>query len=170
MAETDDTGRITLLLGAYADMPGGLLPALREAQFQIGYIPRDSLPAFADVFNLSNAEVYGVVTFYDDLVLDPPASVQIRLCRAEACRAVGSEVLAEHIESTCNARFGSRSADDAFGLRNVFCFGNCAAGPTLEIQGRLIGRANKKKFDAAMAVYRPLDASASASDSQADDQ
>ena len=47
----------------------------------------------ADVLNLSAAEVYGVVSFYHDFRTTPPAAHTLRLCRGEACQAVGGQEL-----------------------------------------------------------------------------
>ena len=126
------------VLAAWSNKPGGLLPALREAQIQLGYVPPDRLDLFADAFNLSRAEVHGVLSFYHDFRTSPPSRHTVRLCRAEACQAVGAETLAAALEQACATAFGTDSAGGV-SLETVYCFGNCAVGPTAEVDGRLIG-------------------------------
>ena len=52
----------------------------------------------AGAMNLSRAEVHGVITYYHHFRSEPPARVTVQLCRAEACRSMGTEALAQHIE------------------------------------------------------------------------
>lgn len=140
MADDVDTV-LQAVLAAWANEPGGLLPALREAQIQLGCVPAERIGDFADAFNLSRAEVHGVLTFYHDFRTSPPPKHTVRLCRAEACQAVGSESLAGELERACGTTFGAQDASDV-GLETVYCFGNCAVGPTAEVDGRLLGRAD----------------------------
>ena len=125
------------VVAAWAGQPGGLLPALREAQLHLGFVPADALDGFAEGFNVSRAEVHGVLSFYHDFRTRPPAAQTIRLCRAEACQAVGSEAIATALEAACGTRFGDDDAT-AVGLETVYCFGNCAVGPTAEVNGKLL--------------------------------
>ncbi|MEI7547652.1 MAG: NAD(P)H-dependent oxidoreductase subunit E, partial [Actinomycetota bacterium] len=91
MSAQDDThnGEIAAIVRSYADLPGGLLPALHAVQHHAGYIDRAHIPLLADVFNLSVAEVHGVITFYKDFRTTPPVGPVIRVCRGEACQARG---------------------------------------------------------------------------------
>jgi formate dehydrogenase iron-sulfur subunit len=115
-------------LAPFAEMPGGLLPALHSLQHADGYVARESIPVLADVFNLSEAEVYGVVTFYKDFRTTPRRGPAVQVCRAEACQARGARAV--------------WAAAEAAGVdaTEVFCLGNCALGPTIAVDGRLHGR------------------------------
>ncbi len=72
---------------------GPLLPILHELVAGFGYVDRQDVVVIADVLNLSVADVHGVVTFYHDFRTTPPAEHEVRLCRGEACQAVGAEAL-----------------------------------------------------------------------------
>lgn len=114
-------------------MRGPLLPILHAVLERFGYVDEGDVPVIADVLNLSRADVLGVVSFYADFRRTPPAAHVVALCRAEACQSVGAQSLyaatAERYES----------ADDVE-VREVFCLGNCALGPSGVIDGRLRGR------------------------------
>jgi formate dehydrogenase subunit gamma len=45
--------------------------------------------------------------------------------------------LAAELQQRLGIRFGEQSGDGRFALDAVYCFGNCARGPTLEIDGAL---------------------------------
>ena len=90
MSANDDTHPdIESVIRSFAEWPGGLLPALHAVQHRDGYIDRAHIPLLADVFNLSVAEVHGVITFYKDFRTTPPAGPVVQVCRGEACQARG---------------------------------------------------------------------------------
>jgi formate dehydrogenase subunit gamma len=54
-------------------------------------VPPAAIERIAAALNLSRAEVHGVITFYHDFRSAPPGRHVLKLCRAEACQAMGSE-------------------------------------------------------------------------------
>ncbi|MFV0463670.1 MAG: NAD(P)H-dependent oxidoreductase subunit E [Nostocoides sp.] len=113
---------------------GPLLPILHEVMDVYGWIAQDDITVIADVLNLSRAEVVGVVSFYDDFATSPPTQHVVRICRGEACQAVG----AEHLATQTSAEYAD---NPQVTVEEAFCFGNCALGPSAQVDGRLIGRA-----------------------------
>lgn len=47
----------------------------------------------AEALNVSKAEVHGCITFYHDFRAGPAGRRVVKLCRAEACQAVGAEAM-----------------------------------------------------------------------------
>lgn len=111
-------------VAACREQRGNLIPILHEIQRTLGHVPEDAVPVLAEELNLSRAEVHGVITFYHDFRSMPAVGHQVRVCRGEACQAVGAEEL-----------FASMP-----GAEQVFCLGNCALGPSAQVDGRLYGR------------------------------
>ena len=69
----------------------------------------------------------------------PPAGVPVRICRAEACQSVGCERARRPRATSGSASTSARRpADGAVTLDQVFCLGNCALGPSVEVDGRLL--------------------------------
>ena len=87
-----DTEAVRAIAAAHRDMPGGLLPALHAVQDRHGHVPPDSVDAIAGEFNLSRAEVHGVLTYYHHFRTAPAAPHVLQVCRAEACQAMGIPV------------------------------------------------------------------------------
>ena len=131
--DADRADRVRAVAQSWNGEPGPLLEVLHAVQAEFGYIDADDLPVIADVLLLSRADVHGVVSFYEDLRPSPPATHQIRLCRGEACQAVGAQDL-----------YGAVSADAADNpdveVHEVFCLGNCALGPSGQLDGHRHGR------------------------------
>lgn len=133
------------------DRVGGALRALREIVVAHGYVSREQERVVADVFNLSRAEVRGVVSFYHDLRTAPPPPLQVRVCQAEACQAVGGRALTKRVETLLGLRLGG--ADERAALLPVYCLGLCAQGPAMEVNGRPVVHAHQ--HDLAAACERP---------------
>jgi formate dehydrogenase subunit gamma len=130
--------------------PAALLPIFHAVQDRLGFVPPGTLPLIARALNLSRADVYGALTFYHDFRTSPPGRHMLKLCRAEACQAVGSERLADEAFARWRVRFGETSPDGEVTLEPVYCLGNCALGPSALVDGRLLGRATVERLEASL--------------------
>lgn len=115
---------------------GGALRALREIVAELGHVDREQERVVADVFNLSRAEVRGIVSFYHDLRTTPAPPEEVRVCQAEACQAVGGRQFTRDVEQRLGLRLGEES--DAVALSAVYCLGLCAQGPSMMVNGALV--------------------------------
>lgn len=131
----------------YADTPGGLLPLLHDIQASLGFIPKDCVPSIASGMSLSRAEVHGVISFYHDFHDQPRGETTIHLCRAEACQAMGSRKLEEHVKASLGIDFGGTTVDGRFSLEPVYCLGNCACSPSIRIGDDVHARVDASRFD-----------------------
>lgn len=140
---------------AHRDDRGALLPILHDIQAEFGYIDAAVVPILAEELNLSRAEIHGVISFYHDFRSSPAAGTHVRICRAEACQAVGADALVEHAKELLGTDIGGTSPGRDATLDQVFCFGNCALGPTVEVNGRIVGRVTPQRFDALVKAVKP---------------
>src|SRR5215475_11535072 len=131
-------------------LPGALMPVLHAIQDALGFIPRDAVPRVAHALNLSQAEVYGVITFYHDFRAAPPGRHVLKLCRAEACQSMGGDALADHAHVRLGTRWGETSADGAVTVEPVFCLGLCACAPAALLDGDPVGRLDRTRLDALL--------------------
>lgn len=136
------------IIERHAAQPGGLLPALHELQDVLGHLPAPLVPDIAEGFNISRAEVHGVISFYPDYRSEPAGRHVLRLCRAEACQAMGGEALARHAREKLNCEFHTTSAGGAITLEPVYCLGLCAQSPAVMFDGRPYARLTPQKLDA----------------------
>ena len=77
----------------HGNRPDALIDILHQVQAALGCVPEAAIPALAEALNLSRAEVHGVVTFYHDFRREPAGRHVLKICRAEACQAMGCEAL-----------------------------------------------------------------------------
>ena len=152
-----DTGKdleaVRNLLAGVSAQPEALLPLLHQVQEEVGYIPKDAIRLVAQALNISRAEVYGVVAFYRDFREEPTAEQVVQLCMAEACQSVGCRSLAAHAQESLGVGLNEATPDGRILVESAYCFGNCAAGPTVRVGDRVYGRVTNESFDALM---RPL--------------
>jgi formate dehydrogenase subunit gamma len=71
----------------------------------------------------------------------------LKICRAEACQAMGCRELIDHAERTHGLDLGKTAADGSITVEEVFCLGNCALSPAVLFDGELIGRVTTDDLD-----------------------
>ncbi|WP_433789056.1 formate dehydrogenase subunit gamma [Actinoplanes sp. CA-252034] len=136
------------LVAAHRGDRGALLPILHRLQAEFGYIDAEVVPVLAAELNISRADVHGVITFYTDFRSEPAGATVLKLCRAEACQAVGADRLIAHAERVLGIKTGQTTPDGSVTLEQVFCLGNCALGPAGQINDRVRGRLSPARLDA----------------------
>lgn len=146
----DANPRIAEILGNLKDLEGALLPILHAVQAEFGHVPQEALPQIARALNISRAEVHGVMSFYHDFRERPAGRHVVKLCRAEACQAMGADRIAAHARAALGVDFHETTADDRVTLEPVFCLGLCACGPAALIDGKLHGRVDAARLDALL--------------------
>ncbi len=112
--------------------------------------PRPAISQIAEALNLSRAEVYGIVSFYHDFRETPPGRHVLRLCRAEACQAMGAERVASQIRDHLGICWHETTADGRVTLEPVFCLGLCAVGPSGMLDGEPLARLDARKLASAL--------------------
>jgi formate dehydrogenase subunit gamma len=135
---------IDACISRHKGQPGGLLPLLHAVQQGVGFIPESAVADIARGMNLSRAEVHGVISFYHDFLTAPPAQHRVKICRAEACQAMGSRELEAHVRQRLGDEAG---AGGSISVEPVYCFGNCACSPSVEVDGKLYARVNAQRID-----------------------
>jgi formate dehydrogenase subunit gamma len=145
-SQNQPTGTADERVARHLKKDASLIAVLHAIQDEAGYIPADVIAPLAQAMSLSRAEVHGVITYYHHFRSEPPARVTVQLCRAEACRSMGTEALAAHIEGHTGCKFDSGHRVDNE-LETVYCLGQCALSPAMTINGELHARVTPKKFE-----------------------
>ncbi|WP_429206976.1 formate dehydrogenase subunit gamma [Massilia sp. UYP11] len=128
-----------------------LLPVLHAIQDRLGFIPPDAVEGLAHSFNLSRAEVHGVITFYHYFKTTQPARCTVQVCRAEACQSMGADALLAHARQALGCDLHEHSADGGFALEPVYCLGQCATAPAIMINDAVHARVTPARFDRLVA-------------------
>jgi formate dehydrogenase subunit gamma len=150
----DSTEIARSIAATHKNVPGGLLPALHGIQDALGHIPKESVAAIASEFNLSRAEVHGVITYYHHFRSEPAGKHVVHICRAEACQSMGADALLAHASKTLGCGVHGTSADGVFTLEPAYCLGMCASSPAALIDDELHARLTPQSFDELVAQAR----------------
>ena len=153
----DISAKVRAAIEANIAKEGALMPVLHAVQDSVGYVPDDAVPLIAHTLNLSRAEVHGVVSFYHYFRTHPPGRHVVRICRAEACQALGARALEAHAKKTLGVDWHETTADGAVTLEAIYCLGNCGCGPSVLVDpDALHARMTPDAFDALVGELRKV--------------
>lgn len=144
MSTDADALTVQHILATHQDMPGALLPILHAVQDTLGCVPEDAVPLIARALNLSRAEVHGVVSYYHHFRTEPARGAVVRICRAEACQAMGSDAL--WAQACLHTGGEGHGAGSAVTLEAVYCLGLCASSPALSVNDKPMARVTAEKL------------------------
>lgn len=146
----DDSAR--LIIASLAHLDGATLPILHALQQEFGYVDARAVPLIAEALNLSRADIHGTISFYHDFRSDPPPRRIVKLCRAEACQALGCESLVAHLAQERGIVVDAALPGGELAVETVYCLGNCALGPSAMVDGELFGRVDAERLAALCSV------------------
>ncbi|MBS1889437.1 MAG: NAD(P)H-dependent oxidoreductase subunit E [Actinobacteria bacterium] len=108
------------------------LDVLKAAMEDHGELTDADRRRAAEVSGLPEAAVYGVSTFYDDL-LAPRGRRHVRVCTGTACFVAAGERPVEELEAGLGLAPGERSADGSVSLAETVCLGFCHSSPAVRV-------------------------------------
>ena len=114
----------------YPDSRSAVLPALRIAQEQYGWLPREALERVADALDLTPAYCLSIASFYDMFHLEPVGRHLVEVCTNVCCGLVNAQRVLEAFETELGIGPGETTADGEVTLRAVECLGGCST-PTI---------------------------------------
>jgi len=107
------------------DVESAVLPALRRAQEEHGWLSADVIREVADALESTPAYVHSIASFYDQFHLAPVGEHLVEVCTNVSCALVGAQQVLEALESGLGCHAGETSADGKVTLRAVECLGGC---------------------------------------------
>jgi NADH:ubiquinone oxidoreductase subunit F (NADH-binding)/NADH:ubiquinone oxidoreductase subunit E len=112
-----------------ADAPSAL-DALKQAVELQGELTDADRREAAARSGLPEAAVYGVSTFYDDL-LQPRGARHVRVCTGTACFAATGDAHVDALRDGLGLELGERAADGSVSLAETVCLGFCHSSPAV---------------------------------------
>jgi NADH:ubiquinone oxidoreductase subunit F (NADH-binding)/NADH:ubiquinone oxidoreductase subunit E len=106
------------------------LDVLKAAVDDHGELTDDDRRHAAEVSGLPEATVYGISSFYDDL-LTPRGVRHVRVCTGTACFAATGGAHVDAIQESFGLTLGERSADGSASLAETVCLGFCHSSPAI---------------------------------------
>ena len=120
----------------YPDRHSAVLPALRLAQEQHGWLPEEAIRDVADALDVTPAYCVSIASFYDWFHLEPAGRTVVEVCTNVSCGLGGAQAVLEAFESALDVHAGETSEDGAFTLKAVECIGGCGRATVVAVNGR----------------------------------
>ena len=125
------------LIQPCTQLVGGIIHACHRLMREYGHISEENQHLLADVFNLSKAEVSGIISFYHDFKTTPQSQRKLSICNAEACQANGSRQLVRAVEQHINAKIPHTVQEPNVSIDFAYCLGLCPNGPAAKLNNQL---------------------------------
>jgi len=127
--------RILAYLPRYPSKQAVTLPALHLVHDELRCVPRAAIVELADLLDLSPAEVYDAMTFYEFFRDEdkPLGKTRLWVCRSLACSLRGGEELLGHLCDKLNVKAGETSTDGKITLEFAECLGACEGAPAVMV-------------------------------------
>ncbi|MHB1153257.1 MAG: NADH-quinone oxidoreductase subunit NuoE family protein [Eubacteriales bacterium] len=150
---TEQEEQLLIAIEKYRGIKGAMMPILQEAQEIYGYLPVEVQKIVANNTGVSLEEIYGIVSFYSQFMLNPKGEVSISVCLGTACYVKGALGVLERIKEKLNLETGGTSSDGKYSLDATRCIGACGLAPVMIINNDVYGRIKKDEIDAIIAKY-----------------
>jgi NADH:ubiquinone oxidoreductase subunit F (NADH-binding)/NADH:ubiquinone oxidoreductase subunit E len=108
------------------------LEVLKQAVEDHGELTDADRERAAALSGLPEAAVYGVSTFYDDL-LAPRGASHVRVCTGTACFAAAGESHVDAVRAGLGLELGERRQDGSVSLAETVCLGFCHSSPAIRV-------------------------------------
>jgi len=155
-AESEDKAMlhdIASILTSFETQRCNLIPILQWIQKKYSYLPPAALKMVSKHLNISNCEVYGVATFYNQFRFHPPGKHQIKVCLGTACHVRGSDIILENFERKLEIKHGETTLDREFSIDRVVCIGCCALAPVAVVDDKVYGRMAPSKVEGLLLGF-----------------
>jgi len=146
--------KIESLIKKHGSERKALLVILRDIQAEYNYLPQEALILVSESLNIPLIDTVGVATFYRAFSLKPRGKYTVTVCLGTACHVRGAPKVLEEFERKLNITAGHTTEDKEFSLETVNCFGCCAIGPVVVVDGNYYAQTNIRKVDSILKKYR----------------
>jgi NADH-quinone oxidoreductase subunit E len=126
-------------MARYPDFHSAVIPALRLAQEEHGWLSPQAMIQVAAVMRVTPAYLESIASFYDMFDLEPVGRHSIYVCTNISCSLRGARDLATALSDATGAPVNGSSQDGVFRLRSFECLGACDIAPMASIDGRYRG-------------------------------
>jgi len=136
------------------DTKGGIIEAYHALQNEFNYISHEALVEAARMFGISEAQAYGVATFYSYLSVEKRGKYIIRMCESAPCHVAGADEVLKAIESQLGIKVGETTPDGKFTLELTECVGQCQATPVITVNSEPIFNVTVTMLPQILAAYK----------------
>ena len=138
----------------YPESRSAILPALRLAQEEHGWLSPEALAQVGDALDLTPAYCMSVASFYDMFDLEPSGRHRIEVCTNVCCGLVNAQAVLEAFERELGVGPGETTPDGEITLRAVECLGGCSTPTIVAVDHRYRQSVTPEDVPAIVAELR----------------
>lgn len=142
------------LIASRRGKKGGIIEAFHAIQNEYNYIPHEALQEAAQVFGMSEAQAYGVATFYSYLSTEKRGKYIIRMCESAPCHIAGADAVIKAMENYLGISVGQTTPDGKFTLELAECVGQCHATPVITINSEPVYDVTPDQIPGILSAYK----------------
>ncbi len=146
--------KVAEICDSFENKPSELINVLHKTQGYLGYLPRSVQQFIAKKLNISEARVYGVVTFYSFFTMKPKGKHPISVCMGTACYVRGAEKVLDEIKAQLKIDVGETTEDGKFSIDSLRCVGACGLAPVVLVGDKVYGNVEVKDVKKILAEYK----------------
>ena len=129
-----DFGFIDSVLQKYGCDKTRVIAIMQEIQNEYKLLPKDALKYIAEKIGESEAELYGVATFYENFSMNEKGKYIIKVCNGTACHVRKSDDVQEALYAATGLTPEEHmSKDGLFTIERVSCLGACGLAPVCTV-------------------------------------
>ena len=147
MLSAETRGRIDQLIRKYPRPRSALIPALKLAQAETGYLSDAVVEELSGIFDLPPNEILAVASFYTMLFKKPVGKHVIWVCTNISCLLCNSDAIMKHLEEKLGIRPGETTSDRRFTLFEAECLASCGTAPAAQIDDDYYEDLTPEKLD-----------------------
>jgi NADH-quinone oxidoreductase subunit E len=121
---------IERLAASYPERRTALLPALKLAQADVGYLPPETIAETADLVGVPHSAALELANFYTMLHTEPGPATRVVVCAQLPCALRGAEGLLRDLRIGLAPRIAEGSLEVE---RTSECFGACHRAPMARV-------------------------------------
>jgi len=131
-----------------------LIRILQGIQSKAGYLPEEAMVEVARFLGISEAEVFGVATFYNQFRFIPLGRFHVVVCMGTACHSLGGQLVLDGFERELDIKVGGITPDREYSLDRVGCIGCCTKAPVVVVNDRIYPKMTPYKVEEVLAKLK----------------
>ncbi len=144
-------------LSHYPSKQAVTLPALHLVHDELRWVPPQAIEMIADLLDLSPAEIYDTMTFYNffrERKSEKLGKTRLWVCRSLACMLRGGEETLQTVCEKLNVKPGGTSSDGKITVEFAECIGMCEGAPAVLVNDAGLGNITADKVETLLNELR----------------
>lgn len=125
--------KIKDVLKKYPTKKAAVMPVLYLGQEQNGWISKEVMTEIASILEITEEEVFGVVTFYTMFFEKPMGKNHLQVCTNVSCMLRGGYEIYQQVKEKLGIDNMEVTEDQTFSLEEVECMGSCGTAPMMAV-------------------------------------